>query len=593
MRPGGYDRLIIHSYATPVSDSLRRPTAVILTAPVYTGAFAPQQAGQSQGAAAASQRGVVNRYCVTCHNQRLKTGGLSLDEHRHRQRWRHIRRSGKKSSRSCTATDAACRPAAARRGRLPEPRHVPRVLARPRGGREARSRRTEALHRLNRAEYRNAVRDLLALDIDVGAMLPADDVSYGFDNIAGVQRMSPTLMERYLGAAQKISSLAVGASAPAPTTETFLVPPELRQDDRLEGLPFGTRGGTVLRYTFPRDGVYNVRVQLTRNAGASFDEIPAVRRAAAARAERRWRRRSTCSSCSRGGEGRTRIRPRPNAARSMPTGRCGSRRRRARERCADVPEPHAGAARESPRAVREAGSRRTERLLPDSEGRLSPQRRDQRPLQRQRRGRHAEPPAHFRVPPVANAATKRPCAKKILSTLARRAFRRPVADADIQTLLSFYEEGRAEGGFELGIERAVEGLLVSPEFLFRVRARPARPAKPAGSAIGSAIWISLRVCRSSSGAAFPTRSCSTRRLREASQSGRARAAGPPDAGRSARRGARHQLRGTVAVPAESADRPADPEKDPDFDEDLRQGSAARPSSLPAAFSGKTAACSSC
>ena len=118
------------------------------------------------------------------------------------------------------------------------------------------------------------MRDLLALDIDVSAMLPADDVSYGFDNIAGVQRMSPTLMERYLGAAQKISGVAVGASARAATTETFLVPPELRQDDRLEGLPFGTRGGAAVRYTFPRDGIYGVRVQLTRYVGASFDEIP-------------------------------------------------------------------------------------------------------------------------------------------------------------------------------------------------------------------------------------------------------------------------------------------------------------------------------
>ena len=123
-------------------------------------------------------------------------------------------------------------------------------------------------------EYRNAVRDLLALDINANILLPADDVSYGFDNIAGVQRMSPTLMERYITAAQKISSVAVGASPRAATTDTFLVPPELRQDDRVDGLPFGTRGGTSLRYTFPRDGEYAIRVQLTRYAGASFDDIP-------------------------------------------------------------------------------------------------------------------------------------------------------------------------------------------------------------------------------------------------------------------------------------------------------------------------------
>jgi hypothetical protein len=105
-------------------------------------------------------------------------------------------------------------------------------------------------------------------------MLPADGVSSGFDNIAGVPRMSPTLMERYLAAAQKISGVSVGASVLAPTTDTFQVPPELRQDDRLEGLPFGTRGGTAISYTFPRDGEYNIRLQLTRYAGASFDEVP-------------------------------------------------------------------------------------------------------------------------------------------------------------------------------------------------------------------------------------------------------------------------------------------------------------------------------
>ena len=192
--------------------------------------------------------------------------------------------------------------------------------------------RTEALHRLNRAEYRNAVRDLLALDIDVGAMLPADDVSYGFDNIAGVQRMSPTLMERYLAAAQKISSVAVGASPRAPTTETFLVPPELRQDDRLEGLPFGTRGGTLIRHTFPRDG----DIQHPRAADAlrrrQLRRDSRVRRAAAARAERRRHagsrlRAATAATQEGRGYGRART-----AARSMPTGRSASRRRPARGR---------------------------------------------------------------------------------------------------------------------------------------------------------------------------------------------------------------------------------------------------------------------
>ena len=254
-------------------------------------------------------------------------------------------------------------------------------------------------------------------------MLPADDVSYGFDNIAGVQRMSPTLMERYLAAAQKISSIAVGASARAATTDTFLVPPELRQDDRLEGLPFGTRGGTLLASThFPRDGDLQRaravdairRRQLRRDSG--------VRRAAAARAERRRRPgarlRAASGHAKEGGGYRART-----AARSMPTGRFGFRQRRAANRRADVPQPDTRASGEPARAVREAGAWRAKRLLHDSEGRLSPQRRDQRAVRSARGRRHAEPPADFRVPSQKRRRRKR------AKSAARRRFSRRWHDA--------------------------------------------------------------------------------------------------------------------------------------------------------------------
>ena len=242
--------------------------ALMLSTSVY-----PQQTPDAPSPAA-SQQAVVTRYCVTCHNDRAKTGGLSLEMlsvssvGEHPGVWEKV---VQKLHANLMPPPDRPRPDQATLKNLASYLEVSldrAADAKPDPG------RTEALHRLNRAEYRNAVRDLLALDIDVSAMLPADDVSYGFDNIAGVQRMSPTLMERYLGAAQKISSVAVGASPRAATTETFLVPPELQQNAGLEGLPFGTRGGTVVRHTFPRDGVYSIRVQLTRYAGASFDEVP-------------------------------------------------------------------------------------------------------------------------------------------------------------------------------------------------------------------------------------------------------------------------------------------------------------------------------
>ena len=125
--------------------------------------------------------------------------------------------------------------------------------------------RTEPFHRLNRTEYQNVIRDLLHLDVNVESLLPSDDVSYGFDNIAGVLKTSPTLMERYLSAAQKISRLAIGTPPPLPNVDYFRVADDLRQDDHLDGLPVGTRGGMAIRYTFPTDGEYEIRVRLARD----------------------------------------------------------------------------------------------------------------------------------------------------------------------------------------------------------------------------------------------------------------------------------------------------------------------------------------
>ena len=140
---------------------------------------------------------------------------------------------------------------------------IARAAARPNPG------RTEPFHRLNRTEYRNAIRDLLALDLDVSSMLPADDASYGFDNIAGVLKMSPTLMEQYLAAAQRVSRLAVGTPVPAPSVEYIRITDDLSQDVHLPGLPLGTRGGTQVNYVFPADAEYEIRVRIARDLNES------------------------------------------------------------------------------------------------------------------------------------------------------------------------------------------------------------------------------------------------------------------------------------------------------------------------------------
>jgi mono/diheme cytochrome c family protein len=443
----------------------------------------PQQAPDA-ASAAASQQAIVTRYCVTCHNERAKTGGLSLE-------MLSLSSVGER-------TDVWEKVVQKLHANLMPPPDRPRpdqatlktllsyletsldraADAKPDPG------RTEALHRLNRAEYRNAVRDLLALDIDVSAMLPADDVSYGFDNIAGVQRMSPTLMERYLAAAQKISSVAVGASPRAATTETFLVPPELQQNARVEGLPFGTRGGTVVRHTFPRDGVYSIRVQLTRYAGASFDEVPVFDE-------------PQRLELSVDGEP-VHVFELPSAAHTEGRGYSGANRRGL-----DADWYVRFPAKAGPREVALAFLNRTPALL---ENLLEP---FQRPAPGGPNGYYTtQKGAHLRSvviggPYEATGAGNTPsrqrifacrpskvsdesgCAQQILSSLARRAFRRPVADADLKTLRTLYEEGRTERDFELGIERAVEGLLLSPEFLYRIEREPVTGAIGASGAKGA------------------------------------------------------------------------------------------------------------
>ena len=124
--------------------------------------------------------------------------------------------------------------------------------------------RTATLRRLNRTEYQNAIRDLLALDIDAAALLPADEASHGFDSVT-LGDLSPTLLDRYITAAQKISRLAVGRAPTSPDSDTFRVPPDLTQEGHVEGLPLGTRGGILIPYTFPQDGEYDIQVRLTRD----------------------------------------------------------------------------------------------------------------------------------------------------------------------------------------------------------------------------------------------------------------------------------------------------------------------------------------
>src|SRR3954471_10877768 len=208
-------------------------------------------------------RAVVEQYCVTCHDGDTPKGGLNLaeiaaaDVGRSPDVWEQVVRKlrarqmppdGKKRPDEETyATVVSQLETALDRA----------AAAKPNAG------RTATLRRMTRTEYQNAVRDLLGISIDATTLLPADEASHGFDNVT-VSGLSPALLDRYITAAQKISRLAVGSSRRSPDGETIRVKPDITQEDRMDGLPLGTRGGALIRYTFPQDGEYDVQIRLTR-----------------------------------------------------------------------------------------------------------------------------------------------------------------------------------------------------------------------------------------------------------------------------------------------------------------------------------------
>ena len=415
------------------------------------------------GATTADQRARLDQYCVTCHSERLEVGGLSLQDldlnnvADHAEVWEKVVRK-------------------LRAGSMP-PQPRPRPDAETYDGfrtwleaeldaaaeRAPNAGRTEALHRISRTEYHNVIRDLLGLEVDVSELLPADDTSYGFDNIAGVLGVSPTLMERYLSAARKISRLAVGSPVPSAIEETFRIASDLGQDAHIAGLPFGTRGGTLIDFNFPEDAEYVISVvpdgplfieshELEVTLDGERVELftvgrtlePGERRGLYAEADPR--------------EVRLRVNAGPHqigVAFLRKTAADPERTRKLYLR-PFTGEGSGGDSRYQPYVDRVSITGPFE-----SSG--------TRPaLDTPSRARLFVCHASAADGPEATA-----CATDILSTLARRAFRRPVTDEDVGRLLTFYEQGATTSGFDGGIELAVRRLLVSPEFLFRVVEEPA------------------------------------------------------------------------------------------------------------------------
>jgi len=462
-------------------------------------AVGPQAQSATAAVSRSPQRTLFNRYCLSCHNETeaargtvpVAFEGLDLaNVGGDPDIWEQVVRKMRAGVMPPAGRPRPDTPAHEGFMSWVEAELDTAAAARPNPG------RTEAFHRLNRAEYRNAVRDLLAIDIDaigagdVNALLPADDASYGFDNIAGVLRFSPTLMERYLVAAKKVSRAAMGTPPPFPNFDVFRLADDLPQDDRFEALPFGTRGGTLVHYNFPIDGDYTIRVKLARQVGTYDRNVPNFHE-------------PQQLEVSVDGEP---LRVFTLAASVPPELVPPEERRRIDRATLDEDWVVHFQATAGPREVMVTFINRTPALL---ETLIQPY---QRPHPSgghnwgSRRGvylRSVEISGPFPVGETSSASAGgassdttagtveiadtsdtpsrtrilvcRPtdssqetaCASTILSALARRAYRRPVVEADVAGLLRFYEEGRDEGTFESGIEMAIRRLLVSPEFLFR------------------------------------------------------------------------------------------------------------------------------
>ena len=407
-------------------------TIATVGARAQTGATSPR-------AAATPDPAFVTQYCVTCHNDRVKAGSLVLD------------------TMNVASVDDAIEVwekvvRKLRTGMMP-PRNAPKppapaatafTTALELSLDRAAARRVDpgipALHRLNRTEYANAVRDLLSIDVDVAAMLPPDDSAAGFDNNADVLGVSPALVEGYAAAAAKISRLALGDPAIGLDRLTFRVPGDMSQDAHVEGLPLGTRGGLVVSHTFPLDAEYDL--QVGQAGGARLGGPPT----AGPRSDDLYVTIDG-TRVALAGRGATRM-----------TVTAGPHTIAA----ATVVRSHAGSA---------DGVYHVEGRTPGIT-----QMTIAGPFNATGAG---DTPSRKRllVCTPASTADELPCAKKILTTLATRAYRRPVAatGTDIDTLLEFYRAGRRKS-FELGVERAVARVLVDPQFLFRFEREPAQVA---------------------------------------------------------------------------------------------------------------------
>jgi Protein of unknown function (DUF1592)/Protein of unknown function (DUF1588)/Protein of unknown function (DUF1585)/Protein of unknown function (DUF1587)/Protein of unknown function (DUF1595) len=405
-----------------------------------------------------TERALLNRYCVTCHNDKLKTAGLELDKldtahvSEHPDKWEMVVR---KLRAGMMPPSGMPRPAwdtyesmviwlEGELDRSAVPRFPP-----------------PGLHRLNRTEYANVIHDMLALDVDPAKYLPSDDSTRGFDNIAGALTLSPALLEGYTSAADKISRLAMGDIS-GPVLATYRVPSDTTQDYHIEGLPFGTRGGLVAEHEFPADGDYVFKI-FPINKGLmdnnrAFGEITGEKLELLVDGQRvhlyDWDKDVAIGKPVHGGTadvhfhvtaGLHKVGVTFLATQLAPSQDLDEHFLRATIETGGLPGfkfyPHVGKME----------------ILGPFQPKGAPESESHKKI--------------FVCHPV-DVSQETGCAKEIVDTLARHAFRRPVTPRDTEMLMSFYQQGRNEGTFDTGIERALQRVLADPEFVFRKEVEP-------------------------------------------------------------------------------------------------------------------------
>jgi hypothetical protein len=404
---------------------------------------------------------MLDRYCVTCHNQRLVTAGLKLDE-------ADVANPGE----GAEIWEKVVRKL--RTGMMPPP-NMPQPSMEDRRAllswletsldKAAASKpnpgRTETLRRLNRTEYQNAIRDLLSVDIDAASLLPADESGHGFDNVT-VGDLPPALLDRYISAAQKISALAIGRTQTSLQSDIIRVPPDVTQEEHVSGLPIGTRGGVLIPYTFAQNGEYDIQIYLARGYAGDIDGLKdAQPHEIKLLLDRTPIGEFTVQRPANGDDAlldkNLRIRV-PVTAGPHQVGVTFLKNSSSLIETARQPLQSRFNERRSPRITPAISQ-------VSVTGPYGPQGADNTPSRRR-----------IFVCRPTGTSDEQACAKKILFTLMRRAYRRSISEADLERPMAFYRDGKSERDFDAGIGKALSAVLINPEFLFRVEVDPDKTA---------------------------------------------------------------------------------------------------------------------